>query len=343
MRELELPVDKMPTVDELKSSHRRLVKQCHPDLHPGDPNALQKFKSLQTTYEGINGYYDQVNETAEQLATKLDTHFARHAPTKGWKNDYSTLKPQSASFPTDHLSPSQKEALIQELREHGLAVEEHYAVEIGGNVISVSGAFKGSSPSAEIAQKLQARFATGVTPAGSTINQAEKPPTNTAESVSAPKEAISLEGPESKTGHSKGKATDTLKDTSRSEKATATVSASEGKATDALKSTSGSKKATATVGASESKAADTLRNTTWSETVTARAGVSENKMADALKAAAKSEKEAVAKAGGRTAWIVGGIIAATVAVGAYIMHTRKSAAAREQERQQKNDAARGIS
>ncbi|MGO9108338.1 MAG: hypothetical protein ACLP9L_03815 [Thermoguttaceae bacterium] len=197
-------------------------------------------------------------------------------------------------------------------------------------------------------QKLQARFATGVTPTASTLDQAEKASASTAqlettaESVSAPKEAKRLEGPEAQTAHSKSKATDTLKDTSRSEKATATVSVSEGKATDALKSTSGSKKATATVGASESKAADTLRNTRWSEKAAAKAGVSESKVVDALKDAAKSEEKALAKAGGKTAWIVGGIIAATVAVGAYIMHTRKSAAAREQERQQDNTASRGI-
>lgn len=98
----------------------------------------------------------------------------------------------------------------------------------------------------------------------------------------------------------------------------------------------------AKAGVSESKAADALKSTTWSEKTAAKPGVAERKVVDALQDAAKSEEKALAKAGGKTAWIVGGIIAATVAVGAFIANKRRSAAAREQERQQTNTAARNI-
>jgi beta-lactamase regulating signal transducer with metallopeptidase domain len=77
-------------------------------------------------------------------------------------------------------------------------------------------------------------------------------------------------------------------------------------------------------------------------TVSTAAGSVETKAAKALEDAAKSAEEVTAKAGGKAKWIVGGIIAATVAVGAYIMHKRKSAVDREQERRQNSTTERSV-
>lgn len=291
LEELGLPFDKMPTKEELKARYFTLVKQHHPDINPGNAEAVEKFKRVQTAYENTAAIYEHVEREAAAQETSIRTHFASHGASKGWHNGLSSTGEPTASFPVDHLAKEQKEALAHALRSEGYRVEEHFAADIGSNVISVSGAFEGRSASAEVVKKLQTRFSTGVTPAASAIHQAEKQPSSTvrfennAGSLHGPTETKRLEGTAAKTGHS------------------------------------------------ESRAAEPLKNKSWSEKAT-KTGASESKVADTLKAAAKSEEEAVAKAGGKTAWIVGGIIAATIAIGAFIAHNRKTAAARERERQQ---------
>ena len=39
-----LGVSKNATQDEIKKAYRVLVKKYHPDLHPGDEKAAEKFK-----------------------------------------------------------------------------------------------------------------------------------------------------------------------------------------------------------------------------------------------------------------------------------------------------------
>ncbi len=50
--------------DEIKKAYRKLAKECHPDLHPGDSVAESKFKELNEAYEVLSdkdkrGRYDQ--------------------------------------------------------------------------------------------------------------------------------------------------------------------------------------------------------------------------------------------------------------------------------------------
>lgn len=46
-----LGVSKTATDDELKKAYRKLAKQYHPDLHPGDKEAEAKFKEINEAYE----------------------------------------------------------------------------------------------------------------------------------------------------------------------------------------------------------------------------------------------------------------------------------------------------
>ena len=41
-----LGVSKTASEDEIKKAYRKLAKQYHPDLHPGDKEAEQKFKEI---------------------------------------------------------------------------------------------------------------------------------------------------------------------------------------------------------------------------------------------------------------------------------------------------------
>lgn len=59
-----LGVDKSASADEIKSAYRRLAKQYHPDLHPGDNAAAEKFKEINEAYSVVGdpdkrGKYDR--------------------------------------------------------------------------------------------------------------------------------------------------------------------------------------------------------------------------------------------------------------------------------------------
>ena len=46
-----LEIDESAPADAVKHAYRRLARACHPDHHPGDPVAEERFKSLQSAYE----------------------------------------------------------------------------------------------------------------------------------------------------------------------------------------------------------------------------------------------------------------------------------------------------
>lgn len=59
-----LGVDKSASADDIKSAYRKLAKQYHPDLHPGDNAAAEKFKEINEAYSVVGdpdkrGKYDR--------------------------------------------------------------------------------------------------------------------------------------------------------------------------------------------------------------------------------------------------------------------------------------------
>ncbi len=51
-----LGVSVKSTIEEIKLAYRKLVKDTHPDLHPNDPQAEEKFKKINKAYEFLVEY-----------------------------------------------------------------------------------------------------------------------------------------------------------------------------------------------------------------------------------------------------------------------------------------------
>ena len=49
-----LGVSKTATQDKIKSAYRKLAKQYHPDFHPGDAAAAEKFKEINEANETLS-------------------------------------------------------------------------------------------------------------------------------------------------------------------------------------------------------------------------------------------------------------------------------------------------
>ena len=49
-----LGVSKTATADEIKQAYRRKAKECHPDLHPNDKTAEERFKELNEANEVLS-------------------------------------------------------------------------------------------------------------------------------------------------------------------------------------------------------------------------------------------------------------------------------------------------
>lgn len=54
-----LGVDKNASEDEIKKAYRDLAKKYHPDLHPGDKEAEEKFKEINTAYGVLSNAEDR--------------------------------------------------------------------------------------------------------------------------------------------------------------------------------------------------------------------------------------------------------------------------------------------
>jgi molecular chaperone DnaJ len=89
---LVLGVRRDSAPEDIKSAFKKLVAQCHPDLHPGDPTAHERFKEINLAYqvlsdEGRRSMYDRFGHRAEEPGSP----FASGGPFAGGRVDVSEI------------------------------------------------------------------------------------------------------------------------------------------------------------------------------------------------------------------------------------------------------------
>ena len=70
-----LGIDEQATENQIKQAYRKLAKQYHPDLHPGDAKAEARFKDIVEAYEILGNRekrkaYDEKQKKASEVRIK---------------------------------------------------------------------------------------------------------------------------------------------------------------------------------------------------------------------------------------------------------------------------------
>lgn len=103
---LILGVSENADAEEIKKAYRKLVKQCHPDIHPGDIKAEECFKKISEAYAVLSDEkkrkeYDRERTVgcSRQRKTGTEPNVCKHSfdPSnhqRGFADFFSFLEPE---------------------------------------------------------------------------------------------------------------------------------------------------------------------------------------------------------------------------------------------------------
>ncbi|NJM95118.1 MAG: DnaJ domain-containing protein [Acaryochloridaceae cyanobacterium CSU_5_19] len=95
-----LGVPKTASNDEIKRTYRKLARQYHPDLNPGDKTAEEKFKDIGEAYDVLSdldkrSQYDQFGQYWQQRGF----HSPKTSPSpQTWSNKAKPFSPEDLDF-----------------------------------------------------------------------------------------------------------------------------------------------------------------------------------------------------------------------------------------------------
>lgn len=84
-----LGVSKSDDEEAIKKAYRRAVKTCHPDTHPGDQKAEEKFKELAAAYDILSN-----KEKRRIYDEKVDAGKTETKAPKQQKTYQASIKPE---------------------------------------------------------------------------------------------------------------------------------------------------------------------------------------------------------------------------------------------------------
>lgn len=85
-----LGLQKGASEDEIKKAYRRVAKECHPDLHPGDKDAEARFKEANEAY-GVLSDPDKKAKYDQFGFAGVDPNFGAGAGAGGFTGDFGDL------------------------------------------------------------------------------------------------------------------------------------------------------------------------------------------------------------------------------------------------------------
>lgn len=112
-----LGVKSEATNKEIKSAYRRLAKELHPDLHPGDADAEEKFKAVSSAY----GVLGDPEKRARFDKGEIDATGAEK-PQQQYYRDYGNTGPEHPYYSADGFQDfGDENDLFSELFRHARA------------------------------------------------------------------------------------------------------------------------------------------------------------------------------------------------------------------------------
>lgn len=97
-----LGVSARATEEEIKTAYRKLAKQYHPDVHPGDPECEKKFREINEAYDTLGDAEKRKQYDTERNSTARGTNAGKEKKRgerpSAESMDFSNLQRSFESF-----------------------------------------------------------------------------------------------------------------------------------------------------------------------------------------------------------------------------------------------------